>query len=136
MRRIVSRLCVVLFSVLSMIVPGALPAAASAAAIDAVTCSSYNWSYYRYFNRSPVISPPITCTVSGGVAPYTYHWGYAGGDPNIQATNVSGNTTSFQRGVGNGGYWVATWRLEVIDSAGSTAVSPAVTVEFEWETGQ
>ena len=136
MRRVVGRLCVVLLSLLSLTVPTALPAAASASAIEAVTCSSYNWSYYRYFNRPPVISPPITCTAAGGVAPYGYYWAYAGGDQNIQPSNQSGNTTSFRRGVGNGGYWVSSWRLYVTDAVGAIAASPVVTVEFEWETGQ
>jgi hypothetical protein len=108
----------------------------SAAAIDGVTCSANSWSYYRHFNRPPVYSPPITCTPIGGVPPYAYSWQKISGDANIQATNQASNSTSFTRGVANGGYWVATFHLVVTDATGSVAVSPTVTVEFEWETGQ
>ena len=136
MRRIVGRLCAVLFASISLTVINALPAGASVAAIDAVTCSSYSWTYRRVFNHPPVFSPPITCTVTGGVAPYTYNWLNVGGDQVTKPTSQSSNSTSFKRGVANGGDWISYWRLYAFDSVGSIAASPLVTVEIEWENGQ
>ena len=136
MRRIVGSLSAVLFACTSSTVITALPAGASVAAIDAVTCSSYSWNYRRVFNNPPVISAPITCTATGGVAPYTYNWLNVGGDQVTKPTSQFANSTSFKRGVANGGDWISYWRLYAFDSVGSIAASPLVTVEVEWENGQ
>jgi hypothetical protein len=76
-------------------------------------------------NGCRAISEPVTATVKGGTAPFSYQWSYVGGAPNFQiARPTSDVTTFFKTGTqdAESGYFLVT----VTDSLGKKARSELV----------
>lgn len=67
-----------------------------------------------------VVSRDAAVSVVGGVAPYSYAWTQASGDP-MTATSPSGDETAFQASVAPGAVLAGTWTCTVTDAAGTTS---------------
>lgn len=75
------------------------------------------------------VSPAVTATPSGGVAPFTYAWTRVSGFSS-NATAPSSATSSFSRFVNSGENASEEWRCTVTDALGATANSPNVLIFF------
>jgi hypothetical protein len=77
----------------------------------------------------PLYSDADTCTASGGVAPYTYHWYYISGSVRITCSNATNDITNwYLTGIHND---TAYWYCQVTDSLGSTANSESVQIHLD-----
>ena len=76
----------------------------------------------------PLTSNPVTCTASGGTAPYTYQWHYVSGSTTFGPTSsTSASTTWFLTVYG---HYTAVWYCTVTDAALNTANTASVTVDL------
>lgn len=67
-------------------------------------------------------SDPVTVSVSGGVAPYSYEWVRVSGSSNIEISDIIGSVVEFGWiGPLNGSPRVANWVCTVTDGANATA---------------
>ena len=71
-----------------------------------------------------------TCTVTGGVAPYTYNWQRMAGYGGMGATASTAATSTFSGGASNAGTYSAQFTCTVTDARGQTVESNAVSVSF------
>lgn len=74
---------------------------------------------------------PVTCSVVGGVPPYTYDWTAVSGDGSIYANSDKAATTRFSRYTTDNDTYIAIWKCVVTDAAAATTDSIDVTVQFE-----
>lgn len=98
------------------------------------TVSSTAWSWFYQVGQGHTISPNVTVTASGGAGGYTYSWQRVSGDTVATATNPTSNSTGWNRSVPQ--YhtdYTSVWRCQVTDSAGNSAYSPNITVNFRAE---
>lgn len=58
-----------------------------------------------------------TVSVLGGVAPYTYSWAFLSGSSELAAVSPSAATTTFDYSVPSAGFYSATFRCTVTDTA-------------------
>lgn len=78
-----------------------------------------------------IITPPVTVTPAGGLAPYTYSCVRVSGTGGT-VTNPTSATTSFRRAMGNGEVVTNVFRWTVTDALSSTTTAD-VTVNFTSE---
>lgn len=90
----------------------------------AATVSASSWT------RTPSSTPAaITCTGSGGVAPYSYRWVYVSGDVLTEAVDEFSGSTTWTR-PSTSTAKTSTWRCRVTDSTTATANSSNVAVSI------
>jgi hypothetical protein len=78
-------------------------------------------------------SDPVTVSVSGGVAPYSYEWVRVSGSSNIEISDIIGSVVEFGWiGPFNGPPRLANWVCTVTDAANATA-STSVRVAYSPE---
>lgn len=91
----------------------------------AATVSASSWT------RTPSNTPAaITCTGSGGVAPYSYRWIYVSGDTLTELVDEFSNSGTWFRPVPTSTARTSTWRCRVTDSTTTTANSSNVAVSI------
>jgi YD repeat-containing protein len=96
-----------------------------------------HWNYYVMRGSNPIIDPPVVVTASGGTGGYTYQWERVSGDGAITAQTPTASSTKWTRSLsGWDVVFIAYWRCLVRDSAGNTAYTQQVQVEFEREDHQ
>lgn len=72
----------------------------------------------------------VTCTVTGGVAPYTYNWQRTAGYGGMGATASTAATTPFWGGAGEVGTYSAQFKCTVTDARGQSVESNGVGASF------
>lgn len=72
----------------------------------------------------------VTCTVTGGVAPYAYNWQRTGGYAGIGATASTSATTPVVGGAGEVGTYSAQFKCTVTDARGQSVESNGVGASF------
>ena len=72
----------------------------------------------------------VTCTVSGGVAPYTYSWQRTGGYAGFWVTASTSATTQVVGGAGEVGTYSAQFKCTVTDARGQSVESNGVGASF------
>lgn len=117
--------------------PNGAGIAVAASSVTAVlTASAYPPSVARSAtlgtNPRTVISPPTTCTASGGTGPYTYAWTFYAGGTGITIDTPTFNYTTFSGSHNLDGTvrW-ATARCTATDSLSATAFAD-VEVQLTW----
>lgn len=74
-------------------------------------------------------SSPVTCSVYGGTAPFSYLWEYASGDATILPVSGTSASTDFSASVNCGNVSIiAVWRCKVTDNVGAIAYTENVTI--------
>jgi hypothetical protein len=112
-----------------------IPAAASSTT-SVLTASAYPQSVARSAtigtNPRTVISPPTTCTASGGTGPYTYAWTFYAGGTGITTDTPTFDDTTFSGSHNlDGTVMWGTARCTVTDSLSATAFAD-VEVQLTW----
>lgn len=95
--------------------------AGGAAVVTATANTSYVSGYTRY--SSSATTNPVTVTVAGGTAPYTYAWSlldYTSAIPPTATAPTSATSAFFQTGMASGDVENSTWRCTVTDANGAT----------------
>lgn len=83
-------------------------------------------------SSSPSNFGTLTCSVTGGVGPFTYSWSRVSGDTGITAISPTASSTDMNvAGIGPGGFKTSTWRCTVTDTGngGALYLSNIVTVD-------
>lgn len=101
--------------------------------VQPLTASAPAGEFTRSFDSETMTSDPVTCTPSGGLAPYTYLWTVVSGTVSI--TTPTAASTTFSKTVTTPSVQeFATVRCTVTDSAGSTATDD-VALTFIYNDG-
>lgn len=100
------------------------------AAATAMTASITPDNYYSSGTTNPITSGSITCTPTGGAAPYTYLWQFvSGGASTVSSTTAA--TVTFSSNVTLTSPRVFVWYCQVTDSIGTVVSSNPVEITFE-----
>ena len=83
--------------------------------------------------NNPITSAPATCTVTGGLAPYTYRWQEeaSGSGDSITINTPNAATTTFAKFISSGSERNGRFVCKVTDAAGVVVYSNAVVVHLE-----
>jgi len=73
----------------------------------------------------------VTCSVVGGVPPYTYNWTWVAGDTDAYANSDTSATTRFSRYNATPAVYFSVWKCVVTDAAATSVDSPTVNVSLE-----
>lgn len=80
-----------------------------------------------------VVTDPVTSTVSGGAAPYTYFWQFVSGDEDIVIDTPTADDTTFSAAsVYESIPLQGLFRLRVTDNGGQLVVSSNVNIVLHW----
>lgn len=79
-----------------------------------------------------VTSPPVTITVAGGVAAFTYAWSFVSGSAVITITSPTAASTTFSGVIAAGPTEVANYICTVTDSTGAVVNSDVVRIALRW----
>lgn len=83
-----------------------------------------------YGESGPTFTNAVTCTASGGTAPYTYQWSRLTGDSGSFAVTPNLASTYICRYGSYVAYYKSTWKCTVTDATGATATTPEVTADI------